>query len=231
MPAALHATPPTPAPIVWVQAGHEGPREPGYTAQTGAGSGPFGNEVGFTTRLAARVVGRLRAAGIDARRTPARIAPLGARGAVFISLHHDAVGGRGGVGHAIAGAGENWYHGEGFGTASPRPYPDSAPHRPATTVAAAVERRSRDLATRLAASVGAIHTPANGARGAFAGVEPRTGNPRMMRFYGFYRTRAAARVLLEAGAPGVDDVFLRRVDPIASAVSSAITDYLGSRPR
>jgi len=51
----------------------------------------------------------------------------------------------------------------------------------------------------------------------------------MMRYYGFYRTRATARVLLEAGAPGVDDVFLRRVDLISVAVSRAITRYLRDR--
>ena len=51
----------------------------------------------------------------------------------------------------------------------------------------------------------------------------------MMRFYGYYRTQAGARVLLEAGAPGVDDAFLRRVDPIAAAVSTAITRYLRAR--
>lgn len=229
MAAALHATPPAAAPVVWVQAGHEGPREPGYTAQTGAGSGPFGTEVGFTTRLAARVVVRLRAAGVNARRTPGRVTPPGARGAVFISLHHDAEGGRAAVGHAVTGAGENWYHGEGTGTPSPRPYSDSAPHRPATTVSGAVERRSHDLAGRIAASFGALYSRSEGADGNFAGVEPRDGNPRMMHFYGFYRTRAGARVILEAGAPGVDDVFLRRVDPIAVAVSTATTRYLRAR--
>ncbi len=215
--------------MVWVQAGHEGPREPGYTAQTGAGSGPFGTEVGFTTRLASRVVARLRAAGVDARHTPGRVTPLGARGAVFISLHHDAAGGRAGVGRAVTGGGENWYHGEGFGAPSPTPYADSAPHRTATTVSAPVARRSLDLATRIAASFGAIHTASNGAHGAFGGVEPRDGNVRMNHFYGYYRTRAGARVLLEAGAPGVDDAFLRRVDPIAAAVSRAVTGYLRGR--
>ena len=75
----------------------------------------------------------------------------------------------------------------------------------------------------------AIFTPANGAHGTFAGVESRDGNPRMTRFYGFYRTRAGARVLLEAGAPGADDGFLRRVDPIAAAVSRAIVDHLRAR--
>jgi len=222
-----HATPP--APIVWVQAGHEGPREPGYTAQTGAGDGPFGNEVGFTTRVAARLVTRLRAAGVDARRTPGRVAPFGSRGAVFISLHHDSDGGHAAIGHAITGAGENWYHGEGFGTASPVPYSDSAPHRAATEVSPAVERRSLDLAKRIGVTFGAIHTPANGARGAYPGVEPRNGNPRMMRYYGYYRTNAGARVLIECGAPGVDDAFLRKVDPIAAAVGRGITGYLRAR--
>jgi hypothetical protein len=223
-----HAVPPG-APVVWVQAGHEAPREPGYTAQTGAGSGPFGTEVGFTTRVAARVTVLLRRYGVDARRTPGRVTPLGARGAVFVSLHHDAAGGRAGVGGARTGAGENWYHGEGFGTPSPVPYPDSAPHRTATTVPAVVERRSHDLANRIATRLGAIHTPANGAYGPFGGVEPRDGNPRMTRFYGFYRTRTGARVLVEAGDPARDDAFLRRVDPIAAAVARAILDHLRSR--
>ena len=221
----VHATPP----IVWVQAGHEGPREPGYRAQTGAGSGPFGNEVGFTTRLATRVVTRLRAAGVDARRTPGRVTPIFVRGAVFISLHHDAAGGRAGVGGARTGVNENWYHGEGFGTASPVPYSDSAPHRSATTVSTAVERRSHDLASRISTRLRAIFTAADGAHSPFGGVEPRNGNPRMVRFYGFYRTRAAARVLVEAGDPARDSSFLRRVDPIAAAVSRAILEHLRSR--
>ena len=92
-----------------------------------------------------------------------------------------------------------------------------------------VERRSLQLARRLGAAFGAVHTRANGARGADGGIEPRDGNPRMVRYYGFYRTRAAARVLLEAGAPAVDDVFLRRVDLISVAVSRAITRYLRDR--
>jgi len=99
------------APLVWVQAGHAPPTEPGYRAQTGAGSGPFGSEVVFTTRLAPRVVARLRAAGVDAREVPGFVRPLAAGGAAFVSLHHDSPGGSAAVGHAIAGAGENWYHG------------------------------------------------------------------------------------------------------------------------
>jgi hypothetical protein len=214
---------------VWGPAGHAGPPEPGYTAQTGAGAGPFGSETGFTTRLASAVVARLRRDGVDARRTPGRVTPLGARGAVFISLHHDAPGGRAGIGHAIAGAGENWYRGEGFGLPRSTPYPDSAPHRAATVVTPLVERRSRDLALRLGTAFAPIHRPALGAAGAYGGVEPRAGNRRMIRFYGFYRTRAGARVILEAGAPGVDDAFLRRVDLIAAAVSRAVLSHLRAR--
>jgi hypothetical protein len=224
----VHAVPPA-APVVWVQAGHAGPREPGYRAQTGAGTGPFGSEVGFTTRLAARVTVLLRRRGVDARRTPGRVTPLGARGAVFVSLHHDAPGGRAAVSGARTGAGENWYRGEGTGPPSPVPHPDSAPHRRATTVPAVVERRSRDLANRISTRLRAIFTPANGAYGPFGGVEPRDGNPRMTRFYGFYRTRAGARVLVEAGDPARDAAFLRRVDPIAAAVTRAILDHLRSR--
>ncbi len=223
-----HAVPPA-APVVWVQAGHAAPREPGYRAQTGAGTGPFGSEVGFTVRAAVRVTALLRRYGVDARRIPGRVTPLGARGAVFVSLHHDAPGGRAGVAGARTGVGENWYRGEGTGTASPVPYPDSAPHRPATTVGAAVERRSRDLANRIATRLRAIHTPANGGYGPFGGVEPRDGNPRMTRFHGFYRTRAGARVLVEAGDPARDAGFLRRVDPIAAAVARAVLDHLRSR--
>jgi hypothetical protein len=229
MMSAVAATPPPP--VVWVQAGHQEPREPGYRAQSGAGSGPFGSEVAFTTRLAGRVVARLRAAGVTARRTPGRVTPLGARGAVFVSLHHDATGGRAGVGHAIAGAGENWYRGEGLGEPRSAPAPDSAPHRPATIVTAAVERRSHDLALRIASTLGRIHTRASGAYAPFGGVEPRDGNRRMTRFYGYYRTRAAARVLVEAGAAGADDAFLARIDPLASAISRAIVSHLRARGR
>lgn len=225
---ALHAVP-RGAPIVWVQAGHAAPREPGYAAQTGAGSGPFGDEVGFTTRVRARIVARLRAAGVDARPMNGLVMPLGARGAVFVSMHHDAPGGRSGVGHAFAGTAENWYHGEGFGTASPTPYADSAPHRRAFPVTLAVERRSGDLARRIASSFRRLHAGSPGARAPFGGVEPREGNPRMTRFHGFFRTRAGARVIVEAGAAGADDAFLARVDPIARSVTVGITSHLRAR--
>lgn len=224
------AAPAPPArPVVWVQAGHEAPGEPGYRAQTGAATGPFGGEVGVTTRVAAVVERRLRAAGVDARHTPARVTPLGARGATFVSLHHDVPEGRAVVGHAVAGAGENWYHGEGTGPPSPLPYADSAPHRRATPVTPAVERRSRTLARRLARRYRAVFTRANGARSGPVRVESRAGNPRVMRFYGYHRTNAGARVLIELGAGGTDDRILRRTGLIGAAVARGIVDDLRAR--
>lgn len=220
---------PAPRPIVWIQAGHTLPREPGYRDQTGAGSGPFGSEIGFTARLAPKVIARLRGAGVDARLTPGRVTPRAARGAAFISLHHDTPQGAGAIGHAITGAGENYYRGEGGGDPRPTPYPDSAPHRPATTVSALVERRSRVLAARIDARYRAVYTAANGARATYRGVQTRGGNPRMMRYYGFYRTRAAARVIVEAGAGSTDDVFLARTSLIAGAISAAIVMDLRAR--
>ncbi len=220
---------PAGGPVVWVQAGHQAPREPGYTDQTGASGGPFGSELGFTTRVAPKVVARLRAQGIDARLTPGRVTPLAAPGAVFISIHNGAPTDHAGVGYAVTGGGENWYHGEGDGTASPVPYADSAPHRPATTVSPSVEAGSRSLAERLAAAFGRIHTAANGAHGTFDGVEPREGNVRMMHYYGFYRTRAGARVILESGPAGADDGFLARTDLISRTVADAIAGWLRSR--
>lgn len=225
-PAAVAA-----APVVWVQAGHESPGEPGYRDQTGTGSGPFGGEVGFTTRVAATIVARLRAAGVDARHTPAKVTPWGARGAVFISIHHDAPGGGASVGHAVYDPtrGENWYHGEGSGTASPVPYADSAPHRTATAVTRRVEARSLRLARAVSARFGAVFTAANGARTRYGGVVPRGGNVRMMHFYGYYRTRADARMLIECGAGGSDDAFLRRTTLVGAAISTGIVDHLRAR--
>jgi hypothetical protein len=218
--------PPGTRPVVWVQAGHADPREPGYRDQTGAGSGPFGSEIAFTTRLAPLVVARLRRAGVDARQVPGMVEPSGAPGVAFVSLHHDSPAGAAAFGHAITGAGENYYHGEGSGDPSPVPYPDSAQHRAATTVPAAVESESRALAERLSARLRPVYTAANGAGGRFGGVQTREGNPRMMRYYGFYRTTADARVIVEAGAAGADDAFLVKTDLIASAVSSGIVDHL-----
>lgn len=219
--APAGAAPTTPRPIVWVQAGHEGPREPGYRAQTGAAG-----EIPFTVRVAAAVERRLRIAGVDARHTPSRVTPIGAAGAVFVAIHHDTPQGHAAVGHAIAGVGENWYHGEGSGTARSTPYPDSAPHRTATTVSPTVEARSRRLATLLARRYGAVFTRANGARSGSVRLEPRSGNRRMMRYFGYYRTRADARVLIEAGAGGTDAVILRKTEVVAGAIAAAIVAHL-----
>lgn len=51
----------------------------------------------------------------------------------------------------------------------------------------------------------------------------------MTGHHGFHRTRAGARVILEAGAAGADDAFLARVDPIAAAVARAVTGHLRGR--
>ncbi len=219
----------TPArPVVWIQAGHLAPGEPGYMAQTGAGGGPFGSEAAFNSRVRDEVVRRLRKAGVDARPIPARV-PMDSRGAAFVSLHFDSPGGAAALGYAVTGRGENYYHGEGTGTASPTPYPDSAPHRtPATTVTPAVQTASKHLADSLARTFGAIYTSANGAAGRFTGVDSPNGNPRMMHFYGYYRTNARARVLLESGVAGSDDAFLSKVPLIGSAVAKGILNHLRS---
>lgn len=219
--APAGAAPSASRPIVWVQAGHETPGEPGYRAQTGAAG-----EVEFTVRVAAGVERRLRAVGVDARHTPARVTPIAARGAVFISIHYDTPQGHAGVGHAIAGVGENWYRGEGTGLPRSTPYPDSAPHRTATAVSAGVEARSLRLAQLLASRYGAVFTRANGARSGGVRLEPRNGNRRMMRYFGYYRTRAAARVLIEAGAGGTDGAILRNTDLVAGTIAGAIVAHL-----
>lgn len=208
-------------PIVYVQAGHEGPREPGYRAQTGAAG-----EVAFNQRVAANVERRLRKAGVDARHTTGLVTPLGAPAAVFVSIHHDTPDGRAAIGHAIAGAGENYYRGEGFGAPRSTPYADSAPHRPGTRVSPAVQRTSRRLATRLATRYGAVFTRANGARSGRVQLVAPNGNRRMTRFYGYYRTTAEARVLIECGAGGTDATMLRRKEIIGAAIADSIVAHL-----
>jgi hypothetical protein len=237
-PSAHRATTPTatarlaasgPRPVVYVQAGHQAPGEPGYLAQTGAGGGPFGTEVAFNIRLAAAFEAKLRAAGVVVRHTPARVTPWGAPGAVFISLHFDAVGGSAGIGYAVdqAGRGENYYHGQGTGTASPTPYRDSAPHRHATKVTPTVQAHSLQLARDLAGTFRPIFTVRNGAHSHFRGVEPgRYGNARMQFFYGYYRVNTGARVLVECGAAGADNAFLGHVGLIATSLSQGILRYL-----
>ncbi|MSO43771.1 MAG: hypothetical protein EXQ74_00430 [Thermoleophilia bacterium] len=225
VPAALSAAPP----VVLVQAGHLSPGEPGYLAQTGASGNPFGAESEFNRRVRDDMVTRLRAAGVDARPQGARVDPLRVGGATFISVHHDSPGGVAAVGRAVAGRGENWYHGQGFGTASPVPYSDSASHRSPTTVSARVEGTSTALAHRVSTALGGIHTSANGARARFLGVVPRGSNPRMNHFYGYYRTTAQARVLVEVGAAPDDNRFLSKVGLIGGALSDAIVADLRAR--
>jgi hypothetical protein len=215
--------------VVYVQAGHQPPGEPGYLAQTGASGGPFGSEEAFNVRLAAALEAKLRAAGVIVHHTPAKVTPWGAQGAVFISVHFDEAGGSAGIGYAVdePGRGENYYHGEGTGTASPVPYRDSAPHRRATQVTAAVQAHSLELARDLAATFRPIFTAKNGAHSYFRGVEPgRKGNVRMQFFYGYYRVNTGARVLIECGAAGADNAFLRRITLIATSLSSGILNYL-----
>jgi N-acetylmuramoyl-L-alanine amidase len=218
------------APVVWVQAGHEGPREPGYRDQTGATGGPFGSEVNFTTRASARLISRLRAAGIDARRTAGLVEPLGADGATFISIHFDQRGGAATVGYAVAtGGGENFYHGEGVGTASRAPYADSARHRSPTRVTSLVQDISRGLATRISANLGRARTTANGANGRFTGLTSPSGNRRVMHYYGYYRTNAAARILVECGSAGADDVFLGKTDLVSETLANGVIADLRAR--
>ncbi len=223
------ATANTKKPIVWIQAGHTSPREPGYSAQTGARAGAFGNEANFTANLAPKVIAKLKAAGVDARYTPGLVTPIRSRGAVFLSLHYDTPEGRSMIGYAIPGVNENYYHGEGTGTPSPVPYSDSGQHRPPTTVASQVSSRSQDLANRLSTRYRAIFTSANGARSAYGGVQTPTSNPRVMRYYGYYRTLADARVLIECGAGVTDDGLLSKTDTLATAISRGIVDHLRAR--
>jgi len=208
-------------PIVYVQAGHEAPREPGYLAQTGAPG-----EIAFTRRVSTAVERKLRAAGVDARHSPGRVTPLAAPAAVFVSIHHDTAQGRAALAYALAGSGENYYHGQGWGVPRSTPYPDSAPHRPGTTISADVQARSRRLAVRMHTQYARVFTRANGARSGPVRMETPKGNPRMMRYYGFRRTNATARILIETGAAGTDAALLRRTDLIATAISQAIVRHL-----
>ena len=142
-----------------------------------------------------RLGGRLHdAAGAEGRGAPAhggrqrpRVRPglvtLEHAAAVFISLHHDTPRGRGRHRPRHHRRRGELVPRRGRRRASPRAYADSAPHRRATTVSAAVERRSRDLAHRIAARYRPIYRAADGAHGRWGGVQTRDGNPRMMSFY------------------------------------------------
>jgi len=213
--------------VVWVQAGHAAPREPGYEPQTGA-SGVAGSEIEFNTRVRDALVAKLKAAGITARPLAGRVDPMNAEGDVFISIHHDSRRGEGGIGHVgharTTGGGENYYPASGQGEARATPYPDSTPHRtPASTVTPAVHASSTKLADRLSAEFKKVYTSANGAKGPWGGV--KSGNRRVDNYYGYYRTKAKARVILETGA--ADETFLLKTDLIAQTAAKAIQDHLG----
>ena len=162
-------------PVVYVQAGHQGPREPATgrrPAPPPARSAPRS----ASTRLAPKVAVRLRRAGVDARLTSGLITPYAGRGAAFVSLHHDVPTGRPRSATPSPGTARTGIAGRGRG-AEPASVPGLGAAPAATSVSAAVERRSRDLAYRIAARYRPIYTPANGARGRWGGVQTRDGNP------------------------------------------------------
>ena len=214
-------------PLVVVQAGHVAPREPGYRWQTGAAGGPFGTERAFNRRASLALARRLRRAGIRVRITPGLVRPWAVRADVFIAVHHDGPGGVAGVGHAHAGAREYFYRGDGAGFPRPSPYPDTVPHRGSTSVPRAVEARSRRLAREVSRSMARVFRPGNGARSGWDGVLPKR-LVRTSNYYGFRRTRARARIIVEAGSAGADDRFLRRVDLVSGALARAIRAYLAA---
>lgn len=217
------------APRVWIQAGHVAPREPGYRWQTGAPAGPFGNERRFTRRVSTALAARLRRAGIRARVMPGRATPWAARGDVFIAIHHDGVDGVAGVGHAHRNAREYYYRGDGAGEPRRTPYPDTVPHRTATSVNRVIELNSRRLARIISRRMAQVFTASNGARSGWDGVLPKR-LVRVSNYYGFRRTRSRARVIVEVGAAGADDRFLRRTDLISTRLAGAIRDYLRDPP-
>lgn len=50
-----------------------------------------------------------------------------------------------------------------------------------------------------------------------------------MNYYGFYRTNAEARVLVECGSAGADDAFLRRTGLVADTLASGVIADLRAR--
>ncbi len=218
------------APVVILQAGHQAPMESGYRAQTGASGGPFGSEVQFTIRASHAVITMLRADGVNAIESPGKVTPYASSAAIFLAIHFDEAGGRGSIGYAVYDPPNNrnfYYHGQGVGTPRPTPYPDSAPQRGATRITPRTQAHSHALAVALNHRYRAIFTRANGADGTFLGIQPgRAGDSRMQYYYGFRRTNATARVIIECGAAGSDTAFLRRISLIATAISHGIIDYL-----
>jgi subtilisin family serine protease len=92
-----------------------------------------------------------------------------------------------------------------------------------------IESNSRRLAGVVSRRLASVFTPANGARSGWDGVLPRR-LVRVSNYYGFRRTRARARIIVEVGAAGADDRFLRRTNLIAANLSVAIRLYLRDRP-
>jgi hypothetical protein len=198
-------------PVVWVQAGHAAPREPGYKGETGAVGGPYETEAEFTLPVAQRVVRQLRAWGADARMVPGRVTPLGAPGAVFLSIHHDAEGGQAAVAWA---------------TAPKAPVKKRPGRRAPTQVDTTVEVESKHLAVAIHERYERVFRRANGARselGPPVGPEARRD---LREYYGFFRTKADARVIVEAGAAGDDDRFLERTGLVAGALAAGVRDHL-----
>ncbi len=176
--------------------------------------GPFETEAAFTVPVARRVVRQLRAWGADARLTPGRVTPRAAPGAAFVSIHHDAPGGRAAIVWATR-PDERLVRRPG--------------RRPPTQVGDAVEARSRDLALSLHRRYAAVHGPDNGADGELASPAGRAAPRDLREYYGFFRTGADARVVVEAGAAGVDDEFLTRTGLLASTIAAGVHDHLRSR--
>lgn len=210
------------ADTVYVQAGHVSPREPGYGAQPGADG-----ELAFNKAIADKVIGKLRARNIDAQYVPGKVDPLAAPGAIFLSIHHDeANNGRGFVGYAISGTKENYYAGDGVGTARDTPVPGAVPHRSATSVSSKTQRDSLAFARRVDRQMRAIGA---GPKTHWTGLG-RPAHPndrRAMRYYGFYRTNAEARILVEVGRGG--HPFLNKQEEISTALTKAVVGQMKVR--
>lgn len=216
-------------PTVIVQAGHVAPREPGYRWQTGAPGGPFGSERAFNRRTSVALVRELRRRGYRARVVPGLVTPWAARADMFISIHHDGRGGLAGVGFARAGTFESYYRGDGAGAPSRTPFSDTVPHRRATSVNRVIEGRSRRLATAISRAIAPSFTPRLGAHSGWDGVLSRR-LVRVSGYYGYRRTRARSRVIVEVGAAGADDVFLRRTTLIARLIAEGVERYAATSP-
>lgn len=198
-------------PVVWVQAGHAAPREPGYETATGATGGPYETEAGFTVPVARRIVRQLRAWGVDARYTPGMVTPLAATGDAFVSIHHDAEGGQPAVVWAI----------------QPEEPPERKPgRRRPTVVDQTVEVHSRHLAQSIHDRYATVFRAANGAETRLPPAMGEDARADLSRYYGFYRTQADARVIVEAGAAGDDDDLLERTGLVSGAIAAGIRDHL-----